>query len=369
MDFTFQTLTSDFRQIASYLFSYSHLHQLFTSIIIFLLFVLFKNIVVKYIFNFFITDTNTTTTNTENFLLQAFQSPLKHFIVLGGAYVALQNYFPEKYYVFLNDLLGSAFVLLIASGLYKLIGIYVNNEDTLDYLFNKKIDKILIPFFSKMLKLLILSLAFVVIASKWGYDVNGFVAGLGLGGLAFALAAKDLLANLFSGIILITDKPFSIGDWIKTSDVEGTVQDINFRSTKIKRFDNSLIIVPNSNLANSPITNFSKRTMRRITFNLTVKYATSSNKLKNCIKRIENLLVEHPNIDQESITVKFDSFGDSSLNIFLSFFTTTIVGDEYLNIKQDINFKIMDILEDEEVELAFPSTSIYVETPIKNHND
>ena len=370
MDFSLQTVTGDFGQLAGYLFSYSHLYNLTISIIIFCIFVFFKNMFAKYIFNFFIKLCNRTTDTNDQYLLQAFQSPLQHLIVLIGAYMALKNYLPVTYDSFLNNLLGSAVVILMVNGLYESIGLYVRDEDKINRFFNNKIDLILVPFFAKMLKLIIIALAFVVIASRWGYDVNGFIAGLGLGGLAFALAAKDLLANVFSGIILITDKPFNIGDWIQTSDVEGTVQDINFRCTKIKRFDNSLVIVPNSSLTNAPIINFTKRTLRRITFNLTVKYDTSSEKLKKCIKRIEGLLVEHPSVDKETIAVKFDSFGDSgTLNIFLYFFTTTIVWDEYLTIKQDINFKILEILEEEKVKIAFPRTSVYVETPLKINND
>ena len=363
MHSSFLAFIADFSQITEYFFSYSHLYRLIISIVIFLIFVFFKNMFAKYIFSFFIKRNNKTAVNNDNYLLQAFQRPLQHLIVVIGAYLALNKYLPENYDFFLNNLFGSTVVILMASGLYQSIGIYVNDEDKINRLFNKQVDMILVPFFSKMIKFIIIALAFVVIASRWGYDVNGFIAGLGLGGLAFALAAKDLLANIFSGIILITDKPFNIGDWIQTSDIEGTVQDINFRCTKIKRFDNSLVIVPNSSLTNAPIINFTKRTMRRITFNLTVRYDTSSEKLKNCIGRIEDLLVEHPRIDKEAISVKFDSFDKSALNIFIYFFTTTIVWDEYMNIKQEINFKIMEILEDEQVKIAFPSTSVYVETP------
>lgn len=369
MDLNFQAITVDASQMAGYFFSYSHLYRLIISIGVFFIFVFFKNIFAKYIVNFFIKLCNKTVANTNNYLLNAFQRPLQHLIVLIGAYLALKNYLPENYDIFLHDVLGSTIVILMASGLYELIEIYVNDEDEIDRLFNKQIDKIIIPFFSKMIKMVIIALAFVVIASRWGYDINGFIAGLGLGGLAFALAAKDLLANIFSGIIIITDKPFSIGDWIQTSDVEGTVQDINFRSTKIKSFDNSLVTVPNSMLANAPITNLSKRTMRRITFNLPVKYDTPSENLKNCIERIETLLVEHPGIDKETILVTFDSLNNSALSLFFYFFTTTTAWDQYLKIKQDINFKIMEILEDEKVKIAFPSTSVYMETPCQNNTD
>jgi len=186
-----------------------------------------------------------------------------------------------------------------------------------------------------------------------------------LGGLAFALAAKDLLANIFSGMVIIADRPFSIGDWIKTSDLEGTIEDINFRSTKIRTFEHALVTVPNSNLINAPIINFTKREMRRITFNLGVTYDTPSQALKKCIEKIQHMLVQHPSIDNKTIFVKFDSFGENGLHIFMYFFTKTTVWEEYLNIKQDVNFQILKILEEENVSIAFPRTSHYFETPLQ----
>jgi len=265
----------------------------------------------------------------------------------------------------LNRILSSFIVVFLTQGLHGLIKIYGDDTAELERLLGASVDKILIPFFSKVIRFLIVALAFVVVASNWGYDVNGFIAGLGLGGLAFALAAKDMLANIFSGIVIITDKPFGIGDWIKTPDVEGTIEDINFRSTKIRTFEQALVTVPNASLINAPIVNFTKRKLRRITFNLNVSYDTPSQALQQCVSRIQTMLVDHPAIDNKMIFVKFDTFGDNSLTIFLYFFTTTIVWEEYLNIKQEVNFLIMQILEEEGVEIAIPRTRNYFSSPLE----
>lgn len=198
---------------------------------------------------------------------------------------------------------------------------------------------------------------------EWGYDVKGFITGLGLGGLAFALAAQDTLSNIFAGVVIITDKPFSIGDWIKTPDVEGTVEDINFRNTRIRTFSQALVTVPNAKLTSSTITNWSKMGKRRVTFNLGVTYGTSREKLEICVKEIKNMLEKHPDIHKETINVTFDSFGSSSLDIFLYFFTNTTNWSEFMKIKEDVNFKILCILEKEDVSVAFPSRSIYIERP------
>ena len=234
-------------------------------------------------------------------------------------------------------------------------------------LINLKIDKILLPFLSKVIRFIIIVLALSVILQEWDYDINGFIAGLGLGGLAFALAAQQTLANLFGGIVIITDKPFSIGDWILTPSVEGTVQDINFRSTKVRTFAQAVVTIPNATLANEPITNWTRMGKRRITFNLGVTYSTPKEKLEICVQEIKNMLQKHPGIHPETIFVNFDSFGASSLDIFLYFFTKTTNWGEFLQIKEDVNLKIMSILEKEGVSIAIPSTSIYFKNELKTN--
>ena len=203
-----------------------------------------------------------------------------------------------------------------------------------------------------------------IIAQEWGYDVNGFVAGLGIGGLAFALAAQDSLSNFFGGIVIILDKPFSIGDWILTPNVEGTVEDINFRSTKVRTFAHALVTVPNATLAKNPITNWSKMGRRRITFNLGVTYTTPKEKLAKCVAGIETMLRTHEEIHPETIFVTFDSFNSSSLHIFIYCFTNTTAWGEFLKVKENVNFKILEILEQEGVSVAFPSRSVYFQNQL-----
>jgi MscS family membrane protein len=166
---------------------------------------------------------------------------------------------------------------------------------------------------------------------------------------------------MFGGMVIFLDKPFTIGDWISTPSVEGTVEDITFRSTKIRTFAHALVTVPNATLANEPITNWSRMGKRRITFHLGVTYTTSRSKLEKCVQAIRAMLEEHPGIHKETIFVYFERFNESSLDIFLYFFTNTTDWKEYLSIREDVNFKIMQILEQEGVSVAFPSRSIYIE--------
>jgi MscS family membrane protein len=199
-----------------------------------------------------------------------------------------------------------------------------------------------------------------IIGQEFDYDVNGLVAGLGLGGLAFALAAKEAVGNLIGGIVIVTEKPFSIGDWILTPSVEGIVEDINFRSTKIRTFSQALVTVPNATLANEAITNWSRMGKRRITFHLGLNYRTTKEQIQRVVNRIEIMLNNHEDIHPDTVMVAFDHYNESSLDILIYFFTNSTVWAEHVKIKHEINLEIMGILEEEGVEVAFPSRTIYV---------
>lgn len=216
-------------------------------------------------------------------------------------------------------------------------------------------------FFVKALKFVIIVMGFVLIVQEWGYNFTGFLASLGLGGLAFALAAKDTAANLFGSLVIFSDKPFDVGDWVKTPDVEGTVEAIGMRSTRIRTFDKALVAVPNATLANSPITNWSRMTMRRIKMTVGVTYSTTSSQMQKILSDIRTLLKEDEGINQQTVMVNFTDFQDSSLGIFCYFFTNTTNWQEYLTVRERINLAIMKIVEENGTSFAFPSQSLYIE--------
>nr|WP_277998717.1 mechanosensitive ion channel family protein [Moorella sulfitireducens] len=253
----------------------------------------------------------------------------------------------------------SYLVILVAWALYILAG--PDSAFCRELRRNFDINNILVPFLSKAIRFVVFAIALMVIAVEWNYNISGLVTGLGLGGLAISLAAKDTLANMFGGMVIFLDKPFTIGDWISTPSVEGTVEDITFRSTRIRTFAHAQVTLPNATLANEPITNWSRMGKRRITFHLGVTYDTSRSKLERCIQAIRTMLEGHPGVNKEKILVYFERFNESSLDILLYFFTNTTDWQEYLSIREDVNFRIMQILEQEGVSVAFPSRSVYIE--------
>jgi MscS family membrane protein len=331
------------------------------SIGILVLFILFRNIFTKYVFQLILKLSRKTPTDFFTKICLGFERPLGWGFIILGLYLAM-DYFPfiEQQNALFLKFLRSMVIVLITWGLFNLSSPTTGILISVNQKINNKIDLILLPFISRTIRVILIAISISVIGQEFDYDVNGLVAGLGLGGLAFALAAKEAVGNLIGGIVIVTEKPFSIGEWILTPSVEGTVEDINFRSTKIRTFSQALVTVPNSTLANEPITNWSRMGKRRITFHLGLNYQTSKEQIERVVRRIEQMLKTHEEIHPDTIMVAFDHYNDSSLDILLYFFTNTTVWAEHVKIKHEINLDIMGILEEEGVEVAFPSRTIYV---------
>lgn len=359
-----QTVYNSFSsQIKAYLVTehfWAWIKMLIIALIIFSVFIILRKIFSLYIYPWIMKLAEKTDTELDEKIWDAFQKPLTALFVILGMFFALK-YLPlsPEVDLVLVKLLRSALIIVVTWGLYNLSGSHSSLAEEIKS--RLSLDYTIIQFFSKVAHILIILIALLIMAEEWDYDVSGLIAGLGLGGLAFALAAKDALANIFGGIVIILDKPFSVGDWIKTPSIEGTVEEISFRSTKIRAFDQAIITMPNSTLANEPITNFSRMGKRRVRFYLGVTYSTSTEKIKKVVERIKSLLQNHLGVHQETIMVYFEQFNESSLDILVYFFTNATALEEHLMVKHDINLKIINILEEEGVSIAFPSRSIYME--------
>ena len=201
----------------------------------------------------------------------------------------------------------------------------------------------------------------VLVVTEMGYNVNSLIAGLGLGGLTFALAAQDSASNFFGGLVIIFEKPFELGDWISTASLEGSVEDITFRSTKIRTLANALTVVPNSKLCGEPITNWTRMKMRLAQFTLGLTYGTPKRTVEAVTNRVRAMLENHPGVHSETVQVRLSEFADSSIDIAVQFYTKTTDIVEYRAVKEDVNLRIMDIMAGEGASFAFPSRSIYIE--------
>lgn len=346
-------------QIIDY-FSNSVLQWTVVPLSIFLVFWILSIIFSRYLFPVVLHLISQNGTKIDDKILAAYEKPIRALLLILGFYLTLR-YFPlsQAQDVFLSQFFRSMLIIIVAWGANVMAG----TDSVLSEEFKEKlkIDSILIPFFSKIIKFIIWSMAIVLVAHEWNYDVNGFIAGLGLGGLAFALAAKDALANIFGGIVIIMEKPFSIGDWVQTPSVEGTVESISFRSTRFRTFTQSLVTVPNSTLANQPITNCSRMGKRRVRFTLSIDYTGPRDKIEKCVQEIRDMLKNHSDINPETILVCLETINVNSLDILVYYFTATTNWEEYMAVKEDINFRIMDILAKQNISLASPGRTIYSE--------
>ena len=223
-----------------------------------------------------------------------------------------------------------------------------------------KLDDQLIPLLRKTLKVVIFISIAIMVIQNLGYSVTSLIASLGVGGLALALAAQDTVANLFGSFVVFTDKPFQIGDWVQFGSVEGTVEEVGFRTTKVRRFDKSIITVPNSTFSTSPITNHSQRPIRRIKMTVGLSYEAKAGQVEAILEDLRKLVAEHPDVDQGFNFVHFTGFGGSSLNLQIYCFTKSTVWTDFLKAREDLMLKIMRIVESHGLEFAFPTQTVYL---------
>ncbi|MVB10513.1 Mechanosensitive ion channel [Caprobacter fermentans] len=301
-------------------------------------------------------------------LEHSFQKPLRVLIAACGAYAALwispAVAHTGPFWAVAVKCFRSLLILLLAWGFSRLC----DSRELTGGLLLKKLDVntdgVLFPFLSKILRFIILCLAFLIIAQEWNYSISGLLAGLGLGGLAFALAAQDMLSNLFGGLVIFLDRPFTIGDWIQADDTEGTVEDINFRSVKVRTFSQAVVTIPNSKLVDRPVTNYSRMGKRKVSFTVGLKYGTTERQLRACADRIRQMLLQNEEIDPDTVIVAFNSIGESSLDLMLYFFTKTTDWQKHLKVREDVFYGVLRIVEEEKAEIAFPTRTVQVEKGI-----
>ena len=298
--------------------------------------------------------------------------PIKYFLILLVLYFSAQFIsLPD----FLNSTSEDGFDLsnILDKGynLLLLITIFWTISRSVDFigfkLKNKaletesKVDDQLIPFAIDIAKVLIIVLGIVMILGNvFEVNVTALVTGLGIGGVAFALASKESLENLLGSFTIFFDKPFTVGDTVTLGGVTGTVEKVGFRSTRIRTFDKSIVTVPNKNIISTELDNLGARPVRRVKFNIGLTYDTSVDNIKNIVDDIQKLIDDHPMTNQDG-KVRFLNFGASSLDIMILYYVNSPDWEVLIDAQQKINFDIIDIVNKYKCDFAFPSTSVYIE--------
>jgi len=304
--------------------------------------------------------TKRTKTHLDDRFLRCISKPFSILFITLGIFIASYILGVPKPYIW--KFIKTTIILVLTWFIYNIIVEFEPEIYKFSEKFGKDISREIGSFLVKLGKICAIGIGIFALLQEWGINISALIASLGIGGLAFALAAKDTVANLFGGLTVLIDKSMKVGDWIKIGNVEGIVEDIGLRTTKIRSFEKSLIIVPNQFLANQSLENFSRRNVRRIKMLIGLTYDTTREQMVKILNDIRNMLKNHPGIDKNQLLmVYFTEFGDSSLNIFIYCFTNTPVWTEYLAIREDVNLKIMEIVEKHGASFAFPSTSVYIE--------
>ena len=305
---------------------------------------------------------NNTKTKLDDIILDALDLPIIVLVVVAFFYFGLRFLTLPNHIFSLID--NAIKVVVILSATYFLVR-FVNG--LFDYYlipFTEKteteLDEHIIKPLKKITKIIIIILGILTALSSVGYDITALLAGLGVGGLALALAMQDTIENFIAGILILMDKPFSINHWIKVGDVEGIVEEIGIRSVRIRTFDYTLITVPNSKLLKSEIENLTVRDRRRVLTTIGLTYNTSVEKIKKAKEIIKDIVENHP-ATLPPYRVHFMEYGDWSLNLRVEYFVRNMGFDYYLNAVDEINLKIKEEFEKEGIEMAFPTYTVYLE--------
>jgi MscS family membrane protein len=253
-------------------------------------------------------------------------------------------------------------IVILAWFLFRLIHAMENNLVLKAERRGTTIDRTTIDAIGKLLRLSVLITAALVGMQTLGFSISGILAFGGVGGIAVGFAAKDLLSNFFGGLMIFLDRPFAVGDWIRSPDrdIEGTVEKIGWRLTAIRTFDKRPLYVPNSTFASIAVENPSRMSHRRINETIGIRYADGA-KMREIVQAVKAMLQAHPEIDaDQTLIVNFNAFAASSLDFFIYTFTRTTNWIHYHEVKQDVLLQVMAIIEQHGAEIAFPTSTIHL---------
>jgi len=304
--------------------------------------------------------TKKTKTNLDDIMLDLIDTPAVFLIALGGLYIGLEQLtLPLSVEKTVFNLVKVLFVLNIA-------WVVINFVDAIiiSYIVpstvkeSGKIDAAAAKVFGRIFKILAWLIVIIMLITNLGYDVSALLTGLGLGGLAFALAAQDLLSNLFGGFAILTDRPFRLNDRVRWGTHDGFVRDIGFRTTRIETMDGTMLVVPNSELAKVTLENVSKEPARRVVAKIGLVYDTPTKKVKLAEDIIKDIVLKHPDLKDDSV-VGFSDFGDFALILTAVYWVKN--PDKVMDVKSQVNMDIKARFEKAGLEFAYPTQTLILE--------
>jgi len=334
--------------------------QILIGIGIFLIFLVFRGIISKVIIKKLEVISKKTTNKLDDTFVSSLEGPARFLPIVIGFFIASYYMtFSSEGREIVDTINRTLITILIFWIIHQIIEPVSYVLSGLDQLLSRE----LIGWIIKSLKILIFILGLAAVLELWGIKIGPIIAGLGLFGVAVALGAQDLFKNLISGILVLVEKRFKIGDWISVDGViEGTVEKIGFRSTSIRKFDKSLAIIPNFQFAENAVTNVSETSNWRIRWTITLQYNTTVDQLKKIRDDIEAYINKSEDFNQSlGVAVRIEKFSDSSIDLLVRCFTKSGSWNDWLEVKEKLAIEIKQIVEGNKASFAFPSQSIYIE--------
>jgi len=334
--------------------------QILIGIGIFLIFLIFRGIISKVIIKKLNSIAKRTSNKLDDTFVQAMEGPARFLPIVLGFFIAsyYMSFSEESRAIVdtINRTLITIFIFWVIHQVIEPISYILSGLD-------KVLTRELIGWIIKSLKILIFILGLAAVLELWGIKIGPIIAGLGLFGVAVALGAQDLFKNLISGILVLVEKRFKIGDWILVEGIiEGIVEKIGFRSTVIRKFDKSIAIIPNFQFAENAVINISQTTNWIISWTINLQYDSTVDQLKTIRNEIEDYIKKNEDYKPElGYAVRVDQFSESSIDMYIRCFTKTDDWDEWLAVKEKLAIQIKQIVEKNKASFAFPSQSIYVE--------
>ena len=294
-----------------------------------------------------------------------FYNPLNMFFKVTGIYFAIlflkETFnFSENFIIIVTKIYRIMIIITLAHSFANSVTKKSRFVKRIKEKSEKEISDTSIKFLLRIIRGVIYIIAVFLIFTEIGYDLSGLITGLGLGSVVLTLAAQDTIKDMLGGLFIFMDSSFKVGDYIKILNYEGTVCDVTFRSTKIKTLDNSIVQIPNSKISAEAIENLSKIDMRRYKLDLGIVLSTSTEKIENLKNEIINVLQQNEKVIKEKIMVYFNEVGTSSYNMFICCYFNTSDYTEYLKLKEQINKNIIDVVNKNNIELAYDTKTIEI---------
>lgn len=304
----------------------------------------------------------------DEMVVEALGKPLTAFVMIGCVYLATQilaTGMPMdpvwRLFITKSYLVGTGCIMVWA--VYRMVDVFAAYLDNLAAGDDSSVKGQFIPVIKQSLRIFTVIVGALTILATLDVDIKALLGGLGIGGIAIALAAQDAVGNFIGTLSIFTDRPFKVGDWIIVGDkVDGNVEQIGFRSTKVRTWPKTLMSIPNKVLATEIVDNWSRMPKRRVKMTVGVTYSTTPEQMEELLKRIKQVLKEDDGVDQDFCIVRFTDFGASSLDVFLYYFTKSIKWDEHLAVRERVNLNVMRVIAGLGLSIAFPTRSIHVES-------